>query len=294
MVSPFGLLRRVGLYLFSGIIFVVFFAPLYLMVVTSFKDEQSAAKNPLLVGRFSTNHYTILLQPSDSTRSGNPWFTRMLWRSTRASLAYSTITILATLTTASMAGYVLAKRRFKGSHFILFILLISVLIPDALTVFPNLSLVTKLGLRGKFWGLILPRMASPLAILICWRTIAAIPDEIVESAKLDTRSEWDIFTKVILPLSRPTLAALSVLLFVWGWNETLWPLFMRFSRDGRLISTITPSLFWFLRSSSWGDIMAVMIIISLPILTFYLLFYERLNETFISEATKVLKPWILS
>ena len=295
MVSPVVLLRKIGLYLAGAAIVFVFFAPLYLMVITSLKDdEQEPLRSSLfVVGGFSIDHYATILKSSDDTnRRGRAWFSRTLWRSARASFAYSGLTILATLTTASMAGYVLAKRQFRGSRTILFILLLSALIPEALTVFPNISLITRLGLRGKFWGLVLPRMASPLAILICWRAMAAIPNEFIESARLDTDSEWKLFSKVVLPLSRPTLAALGVVFFVWSWNETLWPLFMRFSRDERLISTIAPSLFWFLRSSSWGDIMAVVVIISFPALVFYILFYEKLNDTLVSEGAKVLKPLV--
>lgn len=294
MASPVVLLRRVGLYLFCAVLITVFFTPLYLMVITSFKDERATPKNLLLVGWFNMGNYTAFLQPSGASSGGNPWFAQLLWRSAKASLAYSASTTFVTLAVASMSGYALAKRRFRGRHLILFILVASALIPEALTVFPNLSLVAKLGLRGKFWGLVLPRLASPLAVLICWRAMASIPAEFVESARLDTDSEWSLFARVILPLSRPALAALGVLLFVLSWNETLWPLFMRFSRDGRLLSTIAPSLFWFLRASSWGNVMAVVVVISSPILAFYILFYERLNDAFVSEGAKMLKPWVLS
>lgn len=293
MVPSAVLLKRAGLYLLCAALVVVFFTPLYLMVITSFKDERTAPKNLLLVGWFNVSHYAAFLQPANASSGGNPWFAQILWRSAKASLAYSALTTFGTLVIASMSGYVLAKRRFRGSRLILFILIVSALIPEALTVFPNLSLVAKLGLRGKFWGLILPRLASPLAILICWRAMAAIPDEFIESARLDTNSEWNLFARVALPLSRPALAALGVLLFVWSWNETLWPLFMRFSRDGRLLSTIAPSLFWFLRASSWGNVMAVVVAISFPVLAFYVLFYERLNDVFVSEGARVLKPWVL-
>ncbi|GAA2445077.1 MULTISPECIES: carbohydrate ABC transporter permease [Streptomyces] len=164
------------------------------------------------VTRASLRNFTDVLQSADITR----WALN--------SLVYSLVSVLLILLFASMAGYAFAKKRFPGREVLFWAFLATLMVPFQATLIPYYILVSEMGGVDTYWGLIVPTLANSQAVFLMRQFIVQLPDELFEAAKIDGASEWRVFTTVVLPLIRPVLATLGVFVFLWHWNDFLWPL----------------------------------------------------------------------
>lgn len=95
---------------------------------------------------------------------------------------------------------------------------------------------TSLGGIDTYWGTIIPTVANVQAVFLMRQYVAGLPNELLEAARMDAASEWRTFTRIVLPLTRPALAALGVFIFIWHWNDFLWPLLVTQSAEMRTIT----------------------------------------------------------
>jgi multiple sugar transport system permease protein len=140
------------------------------------------------------------------------------------SLVYSLVSVFFILLFAAMAGYAFAKKRFPGRELMFWAFLATLMVPFQATLIPSYILVAKLGWVDGYWGLIVPTLANSQAVFLMRQFIGQLPDELFEAAELDGASEWRTFTAIVLPLVRPALATLGIFVFLWHWNDFLWPL----------------------------------------------------------------------
>lgn len=124
----------------------------------------------------------------------------------------------------SMAGYVLAKKRFPGRNLIFWIIISTMMIPGQVTLVPLFIMVGNLNLMDTHWALILPDLSMVFGVFLMRQFMYSIPDELLEAARMDGASEWRTFWTVVLPLARPGLAALGIFTFMNVWNSFLWPI----------------------------------------------------------------------
>jgi multiple sugar transport system permease protein len=143
------------------------------------------------------------------------------------SLVYAGIgSVLSTLV-STMAGYALAKYRFPGRDAIFLAILGGVLLPGITQAIPQYLLMTKIGLAGSYWSVLLPSIISPFGIYLCRvYALAAVPDEVVEAARIDGASEWRTFRAVAVPMLLPGMVTVFMLQFVGAWNNFLLPFVM--------------------------------------------------------------------
>ncbi|NUT39134.1 MAG: carbohydrate ABC transporter permease [Thermoactinospora sp.] len=143
---------------------------------------------------------------------------------TANSAIYSVVSVVVILITASMAGYAFAKKRFPGRDAILWTFLATMMVPFQATLIPTYVLVSDLGGVDTFWGLIVPTLANSQAVFLMRQFILGLPDELFDAAKVDGASELRIYWTIVVPLTKPILATLGVFVFLWHWNDFLWPL----------------------------------------------------------------------
>lgn len=155
------------------------------------------------------------------------------------SLLYSLVSVAVILLFATMAGYAFAKKRFPGREPLFWSFLATLMVPVQATLIPSYILAARLGWVDTYWGLIVPMLANSQAVFLTRQFIRQLPDELFESARIDGASEWRIFAGIVLPLIRPALAALAVFVFLWHWNDLLWPLVI--SQSGQM-RTLTVGL----------------------------------------------------
>ena len=140
------------------------------------------------------------------------------------SIAIAAIAVPVTVFINLLAGYTFAKYEFPGRD-ILFLLMISTLmIPIQVIMVPEFLIVAKLGWVNTWWGVLVPRAAEAFGLFMVRQFMVSIPDELIEAARLDGAGEFTIFRRVVLPLSWPVIAVLSIFTFMWRWNDFAWPL----------------------------------------------------------------------
>ena len=140
------------------------------------------------------------------------------------SIAIAAIAVPVTVFINLLAGYTFAKYKFPGRD-ILFLLMISTLmIPIQVIMVPEFLIVAKLGWVNTWWGVLVPRAAEAFGLFMVRQFMVSIPDELIEAARLDGAGEFTIFRRVVLPLSWPVIAVLSIFTFMWRWNDFAWPL----------------------------------------------------------------------
>ncbi|MCG5214170.1 carbohydrate ABC transporter permease [Streptosporangium sp. KLBMP 9127] len=152
------------------------------------------------------------------------------------SLIYAGVSVVIILLTASMAGYAFAKKRFPGRDMMMWAFLATVMVPFQALLIPLFVLVSDLDGVDTFWGMIVPTLANSQAVFLMRQFIRDLPSELFEAAKVDGASEWRIYWQLVVPLTKPILATLGVFVFLWHWNDFLWPLVVAQSDEVRTLT----------------------------------------------------------
>lgn len=139
-------------------------------------------------------------------------------------LLISTVTTLLVLAADSMIAFALTRLDWPGQRHILSLIVASFMVPGFVNIIPLYLLISELGLINSYLAVILPFAAGPLGVFLLVQFFRDIPYELQEAAQLDGFSNFRIYTRIILPLSRSILTALALFMFVWSWNQFLWPL----------------------------------------------------------------------
>ena len=174
---------------------------------------------------------------------------------------------------SSITGYAFAKGQFVGKSVLFIILLTTLMIPFEIRMIPMYQLMRQLHLNDTYWALILPFIAGGFGTFLMRQYISAIPDELIDAARVDGANELTIYARVVLPLCGPPLAALTILSALWRWNDVLWPLLVISDRH---LYTITFGLAIAGRSQGifTGVALATSAIAILPLMVLYL-FLQR-------------------
>jgi multiple sugar transport system permease protein len=131
--------------------------------------------------------------------------------------------------TASAAAYALARLRFIGQRVIFALIVATLFVPSFLFLIPNFLIVNQLGWLDSLWAVIIPGVGNAFGVFFLRQFFLSLPLELEEAAVLDGANHWQIFTRVVLPLSRPALATLAVLAFLTNWNDFVWPIYVLFN-----------------------------------------------------------------
>ena len=198
-------------------------APLAYMVVVSFmpRGESGTLPTPLWPSRWSwENYYELLVR----RMFDGAWFdyrvVPALWNSVWVAGLSTLLGLLLTVP----AGYAFAKLRFRGRERLLQLLIASLVVPGQVAMLPLFLIFKELGLVNSYAGVILPSLAGIFAILFVRQATLAIPDEMLDAARIDGASEARIFVSVVLPLLVPIVVTLALFMFLGSWNDFLWPL----------------------------------------------------------------------
>ena len=147
-----------------------------------------------------------------------------------SALLAGAVTLIA-LFVNSMAGYAFAKFRFRGRDRLFRGLLAAMVIPAQVAMLPLFLLLKQFGLINTYWGVIIPGMASIFGIFLIRQYLLAIPDSLLDAARMDGAGEFRIYWSLILPLCRPILVTLAIFTFLGAWNDFMWPLIVLTDSD---------------------------------------------------------------
>lgn len=206
------------LFLIIGIVIVIF--PIYIALVASTHEVQDILTT--VQGWFGSamieNYSTILISGKVSAR-GIP-----VWMMMLNSLIMALGIVIGKISISIISAYAIVYFRFPFRMFFFWLIFVTLMLPVEVRILPTYEVVANLGLLNSYAGLILPLIASATATFLFRQLFLTIPDELAEAARVDGAGPFRFFFDILLPLSRTNIAALFVILFIYGWNQYLWPL----------------------------------------------------------------------
>lgn len=268
-------LKKALVYLFLVLISIAMVVPLLWMFSSAFKPKAEIFTYPptLVAGNPTIgNFFTLFEQRPFSTNLWNSFF-----------IAASS-TILA-LFFCSLAAFGFAKYQFPAREFLFLFLIGTLIIPFHTTMIPLYVLYRKIGWIDKFWGLIFPGMANAFGIFFMRQYLIKVPNEFLDSARIDGCSEIKIFLYIILPIARPALTALGMIFFMGSWNNFLWPLIILKSKNMLTAVVALRGLSSGLRVP-YDLIMAGSVLIVLPLVILFIVLQKQFIVGITSGAIK--------
>jgi arabinosaccharide transport system permease protein len=233
--------NKLGLYIsfiILAFICIIFLAPFFFMLVSSFKPGRELISGGLTwkmnFDVMSLNNYKILFFQDNRY---------LLWY--KSSLIIALLYTILSLLFSSLVGYGLAVYNFKGKNLLFLIVLLVMMVPLEILLLPLYKLMITLKLMDTYIGVVLPFAVSPFAIFFFRQYILGIPKDFIEAARIDGCSEFKIFFIIIAPLMKPAFGAMTILMAMTSWNSFVWPLIVLRSTEHLtlpvgLASLITP------------------------------------------------------
>ena len=199
------------------------------------------------------------------------------WRYLSNSVIVTVSATILTLFVNSMAAFALSKYRFRGRGVIFMLIISTLMVPLSVILVPAFLLITALGWNNQLIGIIIPTIGTPTGVFLLRQYMLTIPDELLDSARIDGASEWRIYWQVILPLAAPALAVLAIFSTIWRWNDFLWPKIVMTDND---MFTLQVGLETFQGDLllQWDLILAMTVLTALPI-TFVFGFLQKYITT---------------
>src|ERR687885_1567405 len=259
--SPRQLALSIGWYVVLAVLTVVFVAPLLWMLSTSLKTRQGSTQFPLtwIPRQISLEGFNTIFNTSTQTPVLR-WFLNSL-------IAASGHTLIV-LVTASLAGYALARMRFPGRNVAFAVIIGTLFIPQFVFLMPNYLIVDYFGWLDTLLAVAIPGTAGAFGVFFLRQFFLSLPKELEEAALIDGANRFQIFLRVILPLSKAPLATLAVLSFLTNWNDFLWPIYVLISPGTQ---TLPPGLA--ILQNAYSDdfpvVMAGGVLASIPVLILF-------------------------
>lgn len=253
--------RRIALHAMLTPLAIIWLFPLWMMFVFSTMPDN---------GIFSAD---IVLLPSTNfienvkNLQADTDFIGAMAISIGVAIIYTVLSVFLT----SMAGWALARYRFVGRSIVIAIILGTITLPFSVVVIPQFIMVAREFRLANTWvALIVPPLFNSLGVLFMRQSFSMMPGELFDAARVEGVKEWQIFLRIALPLARPTMAALSIILFLASWNNYLWPLLIN-SKPGMMTAPVALGTLLGLTKVSWGGIMAGAVLLTAPILVVFVI-----------------------
>lgn len=254
------LIRRIFIHLLLLLGLAITLAPFIWMISTSFKSSESVftfppqwiPKNP------TTEQYQALFREVN--------FLQFFKNSTIVAFGIT----LFSLFLNSLGGFAFAKYKFPGREKIFALLLATMMVPGQITMIPVFLMLKSIGLINSYWGLIIPAGASAFGIFLMRQFITTIPNDLIESARIDGCSEFRIYWTIILPLCKPVIAALGIFTFMGSWNAFLWPLIVMIKENMYTLPVALANLSG-QYATKFGLLMAGAVVVVAPVIIVFIL-----------------------
>ncbi len=270
-ITPFGIFSIAIL----SILTIIFVFPFYWIMTGAFKSQADAVKRPPQwwpVNATWENFQKLLVQ-----NPAGQWLLN--------SVLICVITMLLVCLTSSLAGYVLAKKRFYGQRLLFSVFIVAMALPKQVILVPLVRMISAMNLHDTLAAVILPLVGWPFGVFLMKQFSENIPSELLESAKIDGCNELRTFMSIAFPIVKPGFAALAIFTFINTWNDYFMQLVMLSSRKNLTISLGVATLQAEL-STNYGLIMAGAALAAVPIVTVFLIFQKSFTQGITMGAVK--------
>lgn len=238
------------------------FAPIAWMISTSLRDPKDSFNLPpdFWPTAFHWQNYVNVLNSPDIQ------FILFFWNSVKI----AGIITIAQLLTCSMAGFAFGRLRFPGRDLIFGLFLASLMVPGTLTLIPSFILIRYLSLMDTHWALILPGLTSAFGVFLLRQHFKALPQDLVEAARIDGAGFFRIYWTIMLPLTGPALSALAIFTFLGSWNNFVGPLLYLRSWEQYTFPIAIATLRGYMGTGNQSEVLAGIMISLAPILILFL------------------------
>ncbi|MFF3442619.1 carbohydrate ABC transporter permease [Streptosporangium sp. NPDC002721] len=250
----------------TGALAVVWLAPLAWAVATSLKPEADTNQVPLrwVGSEVTLDAYGLVL--------GTGGIVKWAINSTVTAVVVTLMTVLF----SAMAAYGFARTRFRGRRVLLAAILAGIMVPPQVLIAPLFAEMVALGLVDTWWGVILPQVAAPVIVYILYKFFQAVPPELEQAAFVDGAGRWRVFFTIVLPLSRPVLAAVAIFTFITTWNNFLWPFLVSTDPNTMTLPVGLANVVQGTFGVRYAQIMASVVLAGLPLLVVFVLFQRQI------------------
>lgn len=249
---------------FAILLGVILLIPIYLLVVSSFKQSADVFDLRLIPKVFTLDGYKLVMEQN---------FQKYILNSLFIS---STVTVVA-LVFHAMSGYALARLDFAGKKFVFLWIISTLMIPFSVTMIPLFILVKDFNWLNTFRGIIIPAIPNAYGIFLFRQFFLTIPKELEEAATIDGCSPFGIFARIYLPLSKPITITLAVAFFIANWNNYLWPLIVSQDQDMWVLQVAIAN-FVGRNDTPWNAVMAAGVIAVVPTIIIFFVLQKYLVE----------------
>ncbi|MCZ0937752.1 MAG: carbohydrate ABC transporter permease [Caldilineaceae bacterium] len=213
--------QAVVVYVLLAALVIVMLGPYLYIFSSSFKETYTLISIPpqLIPEQFVWDNYIYILNELPFSL----WFFN--------TILVALLVTVGTVLIDALAAYAFAKKQFWGRDFLFGLMLATIMIPGALLLIPAFLITNWLGLLNSYGGLIIPALANVLGVFLLRQFMQTIPEELEHAARIDGCSDFGVFWRIILPLSAPALATLSIVVFTSQWNNLVWPLVVLNDKD---------------------------------------------------------------
>lgn len=261
---------RIGALVALVVLAVFWLLPFLWALVTSFKSETDAAATP--VSFFPKDGFTVDAY-ANVLREGNI----PLW--TWNSLITATAITLITLVVSSLAAYGFSRLDFTGRRWLFWGMIASIIIPPQVLIVPLFYEMLTLNLVDTYWAVILPQTVHPAMVFILKKFFDQIPVELEDAARIDGAGRLRVFWSIVLPLSRPIMAAVSIFVFIAAWNNFLWP-FIATSDSSLMTLPVGLQTVKSAYGLQYAQVMASAVLAALPLVVVFLFFQRQIIKGF--------------
>ena len=258
-----------------GLLCVVFLFPVLWILSVSLRSEKAVFETALIVKEWHFENYGIA------------WRTFGFSALFLNSVFVTAISIAITVAFSALAGYAFAKLRYRGSDGVYLLLLTGIMIPQAGILIPFFYIMKTMGLYNSLWSVVISCVAFgiPLSVMLFRGFFATLPNEILESGRVDGCREIGVFFRICLPICKPALATTVIMLFVTNWNDYLMPLVLLRS-ENKFTLPLGLARYIGQWDSPWNLIASGVVICALPITMVYLSFQSQFVKGLTAGAVK--------
>ncbi|MCM1990829.1 carbohydrate ABC transporter permease [Oceanirhabdus seepicola] len=238
--------------------------PFIYMIITSFKVTYTAYNFDFSLSNVTFQNYITIFKEKN--------FLHYFFNSMFISMGGVILNVLF----SSLAGFAFAKKDFPGNDKLFFYMIMTLIIPSQVTMIPLYIIMRNLGWINSYYALILP-IPTAFGVFLMRQAILNVPDELLDSARIDGCSDIRMFFQIIIPLIKPAIITLTIFTFIGAWNEFLWPLIMTTDDSVRTL-TVGLSNMQAQYTVNYGLVMAGATLTFMPSFVFYLIMQKQFVE----------------
>jgi sn-glycerol 3-phosphate transport system permease protein len=271
-----ALWRALPVYLLMALLLIIMGLPLYWMITAAFKENAEIYRVPI----------TWLPQAPTLENFGRAWRAAPFGRYYINTIIVTLLGAGGKLLLATTSAYAFAFLRFPYKNWVFLILISALMVPEQITILPNYLMIARLGWINSYQGIIVPGLAVAYGTFLLRQAFLTVPHEILDAAKVDGAGHLRTLWNIVLPIVRPALITVGLLVVVDKWNDFLWPLIATNTQDMRVLSVGIFRLLDQEGTTQWGPVMAGTIFVVLPVMAVFLWAQRYIIEGIAAGAVK--------